>query len=498
MNIFIQVHTSPFIFLADKLHAQGLKPTVIECTPQVRPDMRRKFPDAVPVNLYEQFLNWNWIAKQAVECHLSGDDRALLDHEYPILMHLLSRTMNQQKLYQIDKDWCIASLARYIKHLILNHDLQAAIFSAEPHQLHDYLMFRFMRLYGRRTYLSQKTAVRGCSILRFGIEAEGDSFRPQYDDTRKDRIGQTIDEHFAEKLGDEQVLPAALKLKREIHAEPKKQSYFAPYISMYSQFYDLVARSTLFELLDIVMGKSAISPYQWTYPVESALRRLQTEAAFRKCQSDEPPAPPYILVALQCQPERQIVPCGGRFYNQLNLVDLAFELRDALELSAETSVVVKEHPSQLSNYQRSYLGRSEHFYESLRDRPGVTLINNEYDAFRLVDECLFSVGTSGSIGWETILRGKPHVYAGYPWYKDLAPQCNAELLLADEDARVRFQAALQQADKADLDTIRQQLLAQVIEFESDPLFQRRLTRDEQIEQGDNLATAITTSMGMTS
>lgn len=122
---------------------------------------------------------------------------------------------------------------------------------------------------------------------------------------------------------------------------------------------------------------------------------------------------PYIFVALQCEPERQTVPNGGTFMNQYLMVDLLSKT-----IPDTWKIYVKEHISQFKSYQNAYLGRSLEFYDYIRSLPNVEFIPLSYTSFDLIDSAMASATVSGSVGWESVVRGRPSLLFGHAWYKD--------------------------------------------------------------------------------
>ncbi|MBN2059268.1 MAG: hypothetical protein JW882_02520 [Deltaproteobacteria bacterium] len=122
---------------------------------------------------------------------------------------------------------------------------------------------------------------------------------------------------------------------------------------------------------------------------------------------------PYIFVALQCEPERQTVPCGGAFINQYLMVDLLSKT-----IPETWKIYVKEHISQFKSYQKAYLGRSFEFYDYIVSLPNVEFVPLSYTSFDLIDASIASATVSGSVGWESVVRGRPSFLFGHAWYKD--------------------------------------------------------------------------------
>ncbi|MGD1975416.1 MAG: hypothetical protein PVG73_15220, partial [Desulfobacterales bacterium] len=122
---------------------------------------------------------------------------------------------------------------------------------------------------------------------------------------------------------------------------------------------------------------------------------------------------PYIFVALQCEPERQTCPVGGVFGNQYLMVDLLSKV-----LPHGWMLYVKEHVSQFKEYQAAERSKTLDFYDRIAAKPNVEFVPLSYTSFELIDHAQASATVSGSVGWESIVRGKPSLLFGHSWYQD--------------------------------------------------------------------------------
>jgi hypothetical protein len=122
---------------------------------------------------------------------------------------------------------------------------------------------------------------------------------------------------------------------------------------------------------------------------------------------------PYVFVALQCEPERQTCPVGGVFGNQYLMVDMLSKL-----VPEGWKIYVKEHVSQFKVYQAAERSKPIEFYDMIASMPKVELVPLTYTSFDLIDCAKASASVSGTVGWESVVRGKPTLQFGHSWYKD--------------------------------------------------------------------------------
>jgi hypothetical protein len=122
---------------------------------------------------------------------------------------------------------------------------------------------------------------------------------------------------------------------------------------------------------------------------------------------------PYVFVALQCEPERQTCPVGGVFGNQYLMIDMLSKL-----VPEGWKIYVKEHVSQFKIYQAPERAKPIEFYNMIASMPKVELVPLAYTSFELIDGAKASASVSGTVGWESVVRGKPTLLFGHSWYKD--------------------------------------------------------------------------------
>ncbi len=123
---------------------------------------------------------------------------------------------------------------------------------------------------------------------------------------------------------------------------------------------------------------------------------------------------PFVYVPLHYQPERTTLPEGGAFCDQRDVINvLASTIPDGWYL------YVKEHPAQFvdSPHFEGHLGRDFGFYSDLASYQNVRLVPVEYDSFRLTDAAKAVATTTGTAGWEAIVRGTPTLVFGHAWYR---------------------------------------------------------------------------------
>lgn len=120
---------------------------------------------------------------------------------------------------------------------------------------------------------------------------------------------------------------------------------------------------------------------------------------------------PYIYVALHYQPERNTVPIGEWFGDQLLMIELLSK-----SLPDGWKIYVKEHGQQWSYFSKGERGRHISLYKDVLRLGNTQLIPVDVPSFDLIDNARATATVAGSAGWESIIRGKPALVFGNAWY----------------------------------------------------------------------------------
>lgn len=162
---------------------------------------------------------------------------------------------------------------------------------------------------------------------------------------------------------------------------------------------------------------------------------------------------PYIYVALHQQPENSTSPEGGLFVDQFLAILLLSK-----SLPTGWQIYVKEHPSQfIPQYGGNRSSRPKHFYSDVAALPYVKLIPVSFPSLTLIDHAKAVATVTGTIGWEAVVRGKPALTFGFPWYR------GCEGVFYTPTQKSCQEALTQIADGYTVNNEKVRLFAQVIE-----------------------------------
>ena len=122
----------------------------------------------------------------------------------------------------------------------------------------------------------------------------------------------------------------------------------------------------------------------------------------------------YVYVPLHYQPECTTSPKGNIFVDQILMIEIL-----SAALPPGWSLYVKEHVTQWLPWGLNYTSaRHRGYYEHVAKIKNVKIVPLEISSCDLIKHSKATATVSGTAGWEAVLRSKPALVFGYPWYSD--------------------------------------------------------------------------------
>jgi hypothetical protein len=122
----------------------------------------------------------------------------------------------------------------------------------------------------------------------------------------------------------------------------------------------------------------------------------------------------YIYVALHYQPEETSTPSGSFFTDQFLMIEMISK-----SIPKDWLVYVKEHKSQFHPLMEGETSRDRSLYLDILTLKNTKLIPVNFNSFQLIDSCQATATLTGTIGLESVIRKKPVLVFGNPWYSPL-------------------------------------------------------------------------------
>jgi len=124
----------------------------------------------------------------------------------------------------------------------------------------------------------------------------------------------------------------------------------------------------------------------------------------------------FVYVPLHWQPECTTSPQGGDFVDQILMLEIL-----SASLPEEWIIYVKEHPFQWSVLGVNHYSNMRYrgYYKKIASLKNVFIIPIETNTYTLIKKAQCVATVSGRAIMEGVLRGKPGIIFGYPWFMNL-------------------------------------------------------------------------------
>ncbi len=169
-------------------------------------------------------------------------------------------------------------------------------------------------------------------------------------------------------------------------------------------------------------GKLKSLPFR----LHSAWRKFQLYKSYREVAIENVPQQPFVIFFLHYQPERSSLPVGQFFAQQwMAIRALSWALPSGWKL------LVREHPTTWFKPLDPFV-RTRTIYADIASLLNTYVCSMDVDTFELIDKCRAVATLTGSVGFQSLLRGKPVLAFGLAAYKD-HPACFSISTFVDID-----------------------------------------------------------------
>lgn len=161
--------------------------------------------------------------------------------------------------------------------------------------------------------------------------------------------------------------------------------------------------------------------------LHSIWRKRHLYRSYQDVAIDRVPQAPFVVYFMHYQPERSSLPVGKFFAQQwMAIRALSWALPPGWKL------LVREHPTTWLK-PLDPLVRTRTIYADIASLPGTHVCSMDVDTFELIDGCKAVATLTGSVGFQSLLRGKPVLAFGAAAYKD-HPACFSVSTFAEVSA----------------------------------------------------------------
>lgn len=120
----------------------------------------------------------------------------------------------------------------------------------------------------------------------------------------------------------------------------------------------------------------------------------------------------YIYFAAPYQPEAIGNVIAGTYEDIFLILDMIADV-----LPKGWYIFYKEHPNTLKPNDKGALERSKYFYDKVASYKRLKFISHKINTFCLIDNSRAVCTVGGTVGWESVVRGKPALVFGSLWYQ---------------------------------------------------------------------------------
>lgn len=442
MNVLFTSSQSYTIKLASLFSEKGWKPVYFFTSPPLENMVREHFPEAVTHNYIHAVKGIP--APHFKDLVLEELDPEVLDFlssRESIVLSMMDRNdSNSDSFLYRDRLEFYYYLIQYWQTVLKKMKISVVLFEEEPHQTNDYVLYLVCGILGVKTLMTVRT-ISSLGLLpmeKFEVgclpfldlyqkavadfEANASLELPEYLDLYYRKLTGSYESILSEHLWDQvdkvkdlknKPNPSLLSVLLKIFLSKiwdfpnhyKRLSFIlnGEYVSDQKEKGKSIYNSRLSYVQALIYKNKTIK-------VKSKNRDYYNSVSIDNVDSSKP----YIFCGLQYQPEKSTCPLGGRFVNQMLMVELI-----AKNLPAGWNLYVKEHPSQfVFDYTRyGDLFRYPEYYDRIMKMPNTYLLSLKTDVFKVIDGSGGVASVTGTICWEAAMRGKISLNFGYSWLK---------------------------------------------------------------------------------
>jgi hypothetical protein len=354
------------------------------------------------------------IEKQGIKCKYSPDGNRCLDDylEYPseknggYSMEKFSISNRINILGNIDvevEDDLYSRVYAYWDDFIKENSIDLMVVKNTPHEVVEYVMYEVFRNANKKVVVLEKTYWQGVMLLITDI------FKTTCLINRKDL---NLDLNIANKNG---MIPYWTKAKRSLYGDERNQLF-----NKLRSFIRLTKKG-IDDKSGFLYGQyktrdeiNAFNIFQKLYlfvKIVMVKKKIIADYNSNISPLSELPQGKFIVFYLQCEPEKNISPLGGKYFDQIKAIETLRKW-----IPDEYALVIKEHPSQFQRWHYLEKGRYIGYYSKITEL-GCHLVDHQTDNKQLFQRCELNITSSGSVGLESWLMGYKSAYLGSPWYQ---------------------------------------------------------------------------------
>lgn len=320
-------------------------------------------------------------------------------------------------------------LIRYWQGVIQKYRPEVIIFPYPPHTVYDFVVYSLAKLLEIKTVMFNFTRIddRLLVIDDFTVGSE--------------LLAAEVKKNYYQKF---LLSDLSLDIRNYYERQRAAKLYVAP--PDLKQSFEKYSGLNLLALKTKVIMRSlhdlTVFKKGWQYFFKQFKSNLRKE--YLDVQTSVDLSQKFIYVPLNYQPESTTSPLGDVFVDQIFMIEML-----SYCLPAGWRLYVKEHPYQwlprgLIFFDYRYKG----YYREISKIKNVYLIPPETDNAALIEGSQAIATVTGTPGWEALLRLKPVLIFGYPWYKDCPGVFNVKDADSCQEALLNIQSGFKSSQQS--------------------------------------------------
>ncbi len=326
-------------------------------------------------------------------------------------------------------------LVSYWLSVIEVYQPERVIFSTIPHMVYDYVFYYLCQLFEIPTLMFEESIALGLSFLRDSIDGRTNIetlYQHLLHENRHEQdivLSEELDVYLTSLTGKYDDVPLYIRYvsKDDIYTQSswkaniKKlidiknySNYFAKQLKILGQ--KIRPPMNYLKQRSVLPENSGMSNIEYRWFRWKARLRVKKLAKhyYQRTTHEVDLTKPYLYVALSYQPEATTSPKGDVYVHMELMVAMLSKL-----IPENWMLYLKEHPAQFdaSWAFRAHSARMEYFYDDLVALDNVALLPTSFSSYDLIDQSMAVATVTGSVGWQAVIRGKPVIAFGYPWYQ---------------------------------------------------------------------------------
>jgi len=354
------------------------------------------------------------IEKQGIKCKYSPDGNRCLDDylQYPseknsgYSMEKFSISNRINILGDIDNEvenGLYSKVYAYWDDFIKENSIDLMIVKNTPHEVVEYVMYEAFKNANKKVVVLEKTYWQGLMLLITDIFKTTCLINNKTIDVNLDIVNK------------DGMIPYWTKAKRQLYGDERNKIFnkLRSFVKLTMQGID--AKSGFlygqYKTRDEISAFNILQKLYLFVKIATVKKKIIADYNSNVVSLSELPQGRFVIFYLQCEPEKNISPLGGKYFDQIKAIKTLREW-----LPEEYNLVVKEHPSQFQRWHYLEKGRYIGYYSKISEL-GCYLVDHQTENKEIFAKCSLNISSTGSVGLESWLMGYKSAYLGSPWYQ---------------------------------------------------------------------------------